>query len=103
MEHYHGTNAIVKSDGVYFVFGQKTGIYDSYVAKSSSGTLRVLPVLASYDESGRLIEVYTSDVQEFVKGDNRAISAGPIETGTTVKAFLWNADTMQPLCEAFIK
>ena len=39
MEHYHGTNAIVKSDGVYFVFGQKTGIYDSYVAKSSNGTL----------------------------------------------------------------
>ena len=39
MGHYHGTNATVKSEGIYYVFGQKTGIYDSYVAKSSNGTL----------------------------------------------------------------
>ena len=39
MGHYHYTNAVVKSDGVYFVFGQKTGTYDSYVKKDADGTL----------------------------------------------------------------
>lgn len=71
--------------------------------KTTSGILNVLPILASYDETGALIEVYTSEVQEFRKGDNVGLSAGPVKTGNTVKAFLWNADTMQPLCEAFIK
>lgn len=71
--------------------------------KNTDGKLRILPVLASYDNTGVMVDVYISDVQEFVKGDNRAISIGPIKDSSNVKAFLWNADTMQPLCEAFVK
>ncbi len=71
--------------------------------KNTSGTLRILPVLAAYDENGYITDVYISEVQEFEKGDNRAMTIGPVFDDSTVKAFLWNADTMTPLCEAFIK
>ena len=39
MGHYHSIGATVKSDGVYFIFGLKTGTYDSHIKRLPNGEL----------------------------------------------------------------
>lgn len=101
-----GEKSFSVTDGKITVTGQSASLSAKYV-NTTGADVKLLTLIASYDSENILSEIKYESKTVYTGVDNQTADSKTltvnVPTGGSVKAFVWDASSYAPKCEAIIK